>query len=62
VWSMSIRLSITKPPSGKKAPAADIPRLLLLPPPAAFLLASTAGNFCMEPETAAFGYPRERLL
>ena len=38
VWSMSMRLGITKPRSGKKTPA------LAPTPPAALPLASTAGN------------------
>jgi hypothetical protein len=44
VWSMSTRLGITKPRSGKKAPAADTRRCAYLPLPQLFPLASTAGN------------------
>jgi hypothetical protein len=44
VWFMSMRLGITKPRSGKKAPASETQHLRLPTPPAAFSLASTAGD------------------
>ena len=48
-----MRLRITKPRSGKNAPG------LASTPPAALPFASTAAT---EPETAVFGYLRERLF
>jgi hypothetical protein len=48
-----MRLRITKPRSGKNVPG------LASTPPAALPFAGMAGN---GPETAAFGYLRERLF
>jgi hypothetical protein len=44
VWSMSMRLGIAKPRSGKKAPAAKPQRPVPTYPSAAFPLRATAGN------------------